>query len=229
MRKIIATIVAVVTLAGAGAQALKLGTIEGTAFLGPLVSQVLKEAGYDSSVAVFTQEALIQALAKGEVDGAFFLAEPLIAQAKGAIRISARLMQADFCAVATDPTVKIANPGDLRKYKVGVVKDNVAHGAVTRGMKTVQAENDVEEFKLLASGQVQAILAVEPAIPGLAKAAGLDQYIVQQPPVLRSPTYVALAASKSGIKKDVEAVFKKWVDSGQWEAEMSKAAPPAGR
>jgi hypothetical protein len=69
---------------------------------------------------------------------------PLVA--KGAVMVPARIASTDFCAVATDPGVKVANPNDLRKYNVGIVKDHPGHVAITRGMTVTETAGDAEEF-----------------------------------------------------------------------------------
>ncbi len=227
MRKVILASLAALLAAGLGAQALKIATMEQTAFYGPAVLKAMKEAGFDGKIVTMTQPEIIKALSEGAVDGAFFLADPLIAEAKGATRVSVRLMQTDFIAVTLDPAIKIANPGDLRKYKVGIAKGQSAHAAITRGMKTAQAETDIEEFKLLAEGKVQAIIAVDKAVPALAAASGLKSYTIQQPPLIRSPTFLALSKAQADKKAALEAVLKKWVDDGRWEKEMAAAEAAA--
>ncbi len=227
MKKAILASMAVLLAAGLGAQALKIATMEQTAFYGPAVLKVLKEAGFDAQIVTMTQAETIRALGEGTVDGAFFLADPLIAEAKGAERVSVRLMQTDFIALTVDPAIKIANPGDLRKYKVGIVKAQSAHAALTRGMKPEQAETDLEEFKLLAEGKVQAIIAVDKAVPALAAASGIKSYVIQRPALIRSPTFLALSKAQAGKKGAIEAVLKKWVDEGRWEKEMAAAEAAA--
>lgn len=205
------------------AQQLHLGTIKGMHMYNALVTTVIKEAGFDTKITVYDQQPqLMEAFAKGEVDGAFFLAQPLIQQIKGAFMISARLANSDFCAVTTDPNIKIANPGDLRKYTVGIVKGHPAHTAITRGMKVVEAANEAEQFKMLAEGKFQAAVSVIDLIVPMTKAAGITTYVAQMPPLLRTPTFIALSASQTSKKDALEAAFKKWIDNGQWEAETVK-------
>jgi ABC-type nitrate/sulfonate/bicarbonate transport system substrate-binding protein len=211
-----------------GAQGLKIGTIEGTSNFGPLVVEAFKEAGFDAAITAFREQGLlIQALAKGELDGAFFLAQPVINEVKSAVMVPVRLSVTNFNAVATDPSVKIGGPGDLRKYKVAIVKGHTGHQAVTRGMKTVEAENDIEEFKLLASGSVQAVIAVNEIIPIMCRATGIKDFIIQNPPLMKTPTFLALSRTQSGIKPKIEAVLKDWIESGKWEKEVAKLPPPS--
>lgn len=188
-----------------------------------LVTTVIKEAGFDTKITVYDQQPqLIEAFAKGEIDGAFFLAQPLIQQIKGAFMISARLANSDFCAVTTDPNIKIANPGDLRKYTVGIVKGHPAHTSITRGMKVIEAANEAEQFKMLADGKFQAAVSVVDLIVSMTKAAGITTYATQMPPLLRTPTFIALSASQKSKKDAMEVAFKKWIDNGKWEAETAK-------
>jgi len=226
MRKGIGVLLASALAAFACAQQMRVATMEATAFYGDAMKGALKEAGIDAAIVVMSQEDMIAGLAKGTIDGAFFLAEPLIVQAKGAVKVPVQLAFTDFCAVTLDPSVKIANPGDLRKYSVGVTKGNVAHGAVTRGMKTVEAENDLELFKLLASGKAQAIISVDKAAPGLAKAAGLAAYTLQTPPLLRSPPFLALSKASEGKQGAIDSALKTLVANGQ--GAKASAAAEAG-
>jgi hypothetical protein len=228
MKRIVTLLLCLSLLSLLGAQELKIGTIEGTGNFSPLLVQAFKEAGFDAAITTFREQGLlIQALAKGEVDGAFFLAQPVINEVKSAVIVPVRLSVTNFSAVATDPAVKIGGPGDLRKYKVAIVKGHTGHQAITRGMKPIEAENDVEQFKLLASGSVQAVVAVNEIVPIMAKATGIKEYIIQNPPLMKTPTFLALSRSQSGIKPKIEAVLKDWIDSGKWEKEVAKLPPPA--
>ena len=186
--------------------------------------KTLGDAGYQVTIRPFeTQDELIGATASGSVDGAFFLAQPVIAHIPGATMIPVRLMNSDFYAVCTDPSIKVSNPGDLRKYTVGIVKGHPGHVAVTRGMKVIEADSDIEQFRQLAAGRFQVAIAVQEMIPGMAKAAGLKTYQVQETPLMRTPTFLALGAAKAGNKKPVEDALRKAVDSGLWEKEIAAA------
>jgi hypothetical protein len=221
MKRVAALVSVILAVASAGAQELKVGTIEGMASFSPLIAKVLKDAGYNMKVVTYPQQgALLQELAKGAVDGAFFLAQPLIASVK-AVRVPIRIGQTDFYAVATDPNVKVANSGDLRKYTVGIVKDNPAHDAITRGMTVTATASDVEQFKMLAAGSFQVAISIPQMIPIMCKLAGIKDFYIQKPPLLMTPTFFALSAPQAGIEPKVEAAFKKWVDSGQWEKQAS--------
>jgi hypothetical protein len=229
MRRIAAVLVgALMGAACLGAEELKIGTIEGMAAYGPLMIKALKDAGYDAKVTAYAQQAdLLQDLAKGRIDGAFFLAQPVIAQVKGAVMVPVRIAFTDFCAVATDPGVKVANPSDLRKYSVGIVKGQPGHAAITRGMTVTEASSDAEEFKMLAAGRFQVAIAVSDLVPIMCKMAGIKTYYIQSPPLLRTPTFLALSAARSGIEPKIEAALKKWVDGGQWDKESAAVAEQA--
>ncbi len=227
MKRIIGLLTLFAALTTINAQEWSIGTIEGTSFYGPAVLKVLKEAGIEAKVKSYpTLPALVQGLASGSLDGAFFLAQPIIASIPGATMIPVRIDQTDFCALTTDPAIKIANPGELRKYTVGIVKDQTAHAAVTRGMTPTVAVNDLEQFKLLAAGSVQTIIAVKDMIPSMCKAAGIAQYYVQNPPLLQTPTFLALSAARSAKAGQIGTVLRKWVENGQWEDEKAKLAAP---
>ena len=169
-----------------------------------------------------TQEELIKAAATGSVDGVF-LAQPVIAQIKGSVMIPARLMNSDFCAISTDSSVTVSNPGDLRKYTVGVVKGHPGHAAVTRGMKVFETQDDMDQFKQLAEGKYQVAIVVQEMVPSMARASGLKTYYIQQPPLMRTPTFFMLGSGKAAHRKPVEAAFKKAMDSGAWEREIAAA------
>lgn len=223
MKRFCSALMLVVCTAALWCQQLHFGTIKGMHMYNTLVTKVIKEAGFETNITVYDQQPqLMEAFAKGEVDGAFFLAQPLIQQVKGAFMISARLANSDFCAVTIDPDIKIANPGDLRKYSVGIVKGHPGHTAVTRGMKVIEAANEVEQFKMLAEGKFQAAVSVIDLIVPMTKAAGITTYATQMPPLLRTPTFIALSASQTAKKDALEAAFKKWIDNGKWEAETAK-------
>ncbi len=228
MRRIVAVLIGLLALSTVGAQELKLGTIEGMANYGPSVVKVLKEAGFDAKVSVFpAQGDLVRELAKGGIDGAFFLAQPVIAQAKGAVVVPVRIAESNFYAVTTDASVKVGNPGDLRKYKVGIVGGHPAHQALTRGSSPIAAANDEEQFKMLADGRVQVVVAVEDLIPFMCKTVGIKSYSLQKPPLLRTPTFLALSSAKAGLEPKAEAAFKAWLDDGRWKAEVAKVEAQA--
>ncbi len=226
MKRIAVLFIALLTATAIGAQPLSIGTLRGMDAYAPVIVKMLKEAGFDVKITEFPgQPELLRALGQGGVDGAYFLAQPIIAQVKGAVMVPVRLAFTDFCAVATDPGVKVAGPPDLRKYTVGVIKGHTGHAAVTRGLPVVEAANEAEQFKMLAAGRFQVAISVRELIPVMTRIAGIKTYYVQSPPLLRTPTFLALSASRAGIKDKVEAVFKRWVEGGQWDKETAKAAP----
>ena len=145
---------------------------------------------------------------------------------KGAVLVPVKLGESRFDAVFTDPKVKIANVADLKNYTIGIVKDHSGHLAVTRGLTVTAAPNDMDEFKLLTSGKVQAIIVLEEILPILAKPAGLAKYSVSIP-LLRTPNFLALSAAKGGDEAKIEAALKKWVDSKKYDEEMAKLNPAA--
>jgi len=225
MKRIAAICLSAMLAASIGAQQLTLGTMKGGDAYGPAIISALKEAGFDAKIKTFDQQPdLLQALAKGSVDAAFFLAQPVIEQIKGAVMIPVRLAFTDICAVTTDPEIKVAGPGDLRKYTVGVVKGHVGHAAVTRGMPVIEAASEMEELKMLAAGKFQVAVSVSDLVPIMSRPAGLKNYYIQTPPLLRTPTFLALSASRAALKDKILDVLKKKVESGQWEKETAKLA-----
>ena len=138
--------------------------------------------------------------------------------------IPVRLAFTDICAVTTDPSVKVSGPGDLRKYSGGVVKGHVGHAAVTRGMKVVEAANEIEELKMLAAGKIQVAVSISELVPAMSRPAGLKKYYIQNPPLLRTPTFLALSASRAGLKDRIQEALKAKVESGQWERDTAKLA-----
>jgi hypothetical protein len=226
MKRIIAAMVALCLAMALGAQELKLGTMEGTMRYAPVVAKALKEAGYDVKATGYpTQIALLQALGKGEIDGGFFLPQPVVITVKGAVLVPVKLGESRFDAVTTDPKIKIVSAAELKNYTVGIVKDHSGHLAVTRGLPVTTAASDFDEFKLLSEGKVQVIIVLEEILPILAKAAGLKDYYASIP-LLRTPNFLALTAAKGGEKAKIEAVLKKWTDSKQWDEEMGKLNGP---
>jgi hypothetical protein len=226
MKRIAVLAVCLTLVAALGAQELKLGTMDGTMRYAPVIAKMLKDAGYDVKAAGFKdQAALLQALGKGEVDGAFFLPQPVVQTVKGAVLVPIKLGESRFDAVYTDPKIKIANVGDLKNYSVGILKDHSGHMAVTRGLTVTTAPTDMEEFKLLTSGKVQVIIVLEEILPILTKPAGLTNYSVSIP-LLRTPNFLALSAAKGGEEVKIEAAIKKWVDSKKYDEEMAKLDSP---
>jgi ABC-type amino acid transport substrate-binding protein len=230
MKRMAVILTGLLITATLGAQELTIGTIEGTANYGPLIMRVLKETGINAKIVTYRrQDDLYPALARGTVDGAFFLAEPIIAQLNGAVTVPVRLHQTNFCAVTLDPKVKVTTPGDLRRYTVGVVKGQMAHDALTRGMPTVSAVSDMEQFKMLAAGRFQIALAVEMAVPFHCAAAGIKTYYIQQPPLLMSPTFLALSKKQAGLTDKVTAVFKQWLENGRWNEALAAVDAEAAK
>ncbi len=224
MKRFFFVLFTLIVVFGLHAEKLTVGTIKGMMIYSPAVVKVLNARGYDTSVRPFdTQEELIASMVQGNIDGAFFLAQPVAAQIKGSVMIPVRLMYSDFCAVCTDSSISISNHGDLRKYTVGIVKGHPGHIAVTRGIKAVQTENDVDQFKQLSQGNFQVAIVVRELIPIIAKIAGIKEYYVQQPPLMRTPTFFILGSGKANQKKEIESAFKEAVESGVWEREFNAA------
>jgi hypothetical protein len=228
MKRVFAAMIAL-SLAGAlGARELLLGTREVTMRYAPVIAKALEDSGYTGKAKGFaTQPELLAALGKGEVDGGFFLPQPVVMSVKGAVLVPIKLGETSFIAVTTDPAIKINNAGDLKNYKVGIVKDHTGHLAVTRGLTVTAAPGDFEEVKLLTDGKVQVIIILEEILPILAKPAGLKNYY-QSVPLLRTPNFLALSAAKGGEEAKVEAALKKFTESKQYDEEMAllNGAPP---
>lgn len=207
---------------GLHAERLTIGTIRGMMRYSPAIVQTLSNAGYEAVVQPFdTQEALMKAVETGAVDGAFFLAQPVVSHIKGAVLIPVRLMYTDFHAISTDPSVTVSNLGDLKKYTVGIVKGHPGHIAVTRGIKVIETESDAEQFKQLSQGRYQVAIAVKELIPLMAKVAALKKYYIQQPPLMRTPTFFILGRTKADHKKKIEEAFKKALESGEWDRQIT--------
>jgi ABC-type amino acid transport substrate-binding protein len=226
MKRILSIAIAA-AVAAMGAQELKLGTMEGTLRYAPVVAKALKEAGFTMKAKGYaTQAALLKALGKGDIDGGFFIPQPVIQTVPGAVMVPVKLGESRFDAVTTDPKIKINSSIDLKNYKVGIVRDHSGHMAVTRGMSVTAAPDDYEEFRLLVDGRVQVIIVLEEIIPILAKPAELNNYYTSIP-LLRTPNFLALSAAKGGEAAKIETVLRKWVESKQWDEEMGKIdAPP---
>ncbi len=170
MKRIALFIPVCLVAAGVGARTLKPGKLGGTAFYKPLVIRVIKEAGCDFEIVLYNSlPGLIAAFSKGDIDGGFFLVQPIIEQINGAVMVPVRLNQSNFVAVTTDPSIKVNNPGDLRKYSVGIVKDNTAHTAITCGVNTVVTENDQQQTAQLKEGKFQVAIVVDKLVPVMAR------------------------------------------------------------
>jgi len=230
MRRILAMALAAVAVAALGAQELKLGTMEGTLRYAPAVAKALKEAGFSMKAKGYpTQVALLKALGKGDIDGAFFIPQPVIQTVPGAVMVPVKLGESRFDAVTTDPKIKIESVADLKGYKVGIVRDHSGHLAVTRGIPVTAAPDDYEQFRLLVTGRVQVIIVLEEIIPILAKPAELRNYFTSNP-LLRTPNFLALSAANAGAAEKIEPVLARWIDTKQWDQEMASIdAPPAKR
>lgn len=225
MKKIMSILAAMLVLTSVvAAEELKVATFEGNQQFMPAVTAILKDAGYEVKPVVFKEQGeMIGALAKSEADIVFFLAQPLITGVKGAQFISARLMSTDFCAVTVDPAVVIKNAADLKKYKIGIVKDNAGHVAATRGVpNVVEAADTVEQFKMLKNGDVQAVISVRDLIVPMTMASGLKNPIVCEPPVMKNPTFLALSPKAAAKKAELDAVFTKALNDGVWGKELGK-------
>jgi hypothetical protein len=227
MRRILSIMIAA-AVAALGAQELKLGTMEGTLRYAPVVAKALKEAGFAMKAKGYsTQAALIKALGKGDIDGGFFIPQPVIETVPGAVMVPVKLGESRFDAVTTDSKIKIDSTIDLKDYKVGIVRDHSGHMAVTRGMSVTAAPDDYEQFRLLVDGRVQVIIVLEEIIPILAKPAGLGKYYASRP-LLNTPNFLALSAKNADASAKIGPVLKQWVESKKWDEEMGKIdAPPA--
>ena len=225
MKRLVLFLVILCLSVGIGAEEMKIGTIQPTAVFGPLFVKVLKDAGIDATIVAYNaQPELYAALAKNEIDGAFFIAQPIIARIPGAVMVSARISQTDFYGVSLDPSIKANNPGELRKYSVGIVKDNEAHVAITRGIKAIETQNDRELFAGLGAGNYQMIISVDKLVPIMSRATGIGQCYMGDRPLLRTPTFLALSASNADKKDKLEGVFGQWLRTGKWGSEMGKLA-----
>ncbi|MCQ2575939.1 MAG: transporter substrate-binding domain-containing protein [Treponema sp.] len=225
MKKVMSIFAAMLLLAGVVvAEDITIATFKGNAQFVPAVTAILSKEGYTVKTTVYEEQGdMIAALAKSETDLCFFLAQPLIAQVKGASFVTARLMNTDFCAVTTNPSVSIKSSADLRKYKTGIVKGHPGHTAAARGVPTiVEAADDISEFKLLANGDVDVIIAVRDLIVPLSRAAGIANPTVCEPPVMKNPTYIGISPKAASKKAALDDIFQKALSDGSWGKELGK-------
>lgn len=224
MKKIMSIVAAMMVLAGClFAEELTVATFKGNAMYTPAVVKVLKSAGYDVKTVVYDEQPeMIQCLAKNEADVVFFLAQPIITGIKGAQFISARVMNTDFVAVTLDPSVTVKNAADLKKYKVGIVKDQPGQNAAVRGCTdVVYVASEFEQFKLLKNGDVQVVVSVRDLVMPMCNANQIKNQIVFEPPVMKNPTFIAVSAKAAGKKAELDALFQKALNDGSWAKELA--------
>lgn len=224
MKKIMSILGAMLVLSVAVfAKPLTVASFKGNAQFMPAVVSILQNAGYEvKSIVYDEQPQLIAALTKSEVDVAFFLAQPIIAQAKGQF-VSARLMNTDFCAVTTDPSIVIKSSADLKKYKVCVMKGQPGQNAAVRGVPNIlEVPNELAQFKALKAGEAQVVISVRDLIVPMSRQAGLTNPIVCEPPVMKNPTFLALSSSAADKKAELDALFQKALADGTWGKELAK-------
>lgn len=225
MKKIMSVFAAMLILTSAVfAEELTVASFKGNAQYMPAVTKVLKSAGYDVKPVVYEEQGqMIASLAKNESDIVFFLAQPIITGVKGAQFVSARLMNTDFVAVATDPSVSVKNVADLKKYKVGVVKDQPGQNAAVRGCTdVVYAASEFEQFKLLKEGQVQVIVSVRDLVGPMCGANQMKNQIVFEPPVMKNPTFIAVSAKAADKKAELDTLFQTALNDGSWAKELAE-------
>lgn len=224
MKKIMSVLGALFVFAASiFAEPLTIASFKGNAQFVPAVVTILEGAGYEVKPVVFDEQGqLIAALTKNEVDVAFFLAQPIITQAKGQF-ISARLMNTDFCAVTTDPSIVVKTTADLKKYKVCVMKGQPGQNAAVRGVPDiVEVPTELDQFKALKAGDAQVVISVRDLIVPMSRAAGLTDYTVCEPPVMKNPTFLAVSAKAADKKAELDTLFQTALTDGSWGKELAK-------
>lgn len=224
MKKIMSILGAMLVFAAVVvAEPLTVASFKGNSQFMPAVTAILEGAGYEVKPVIYDEQGqLIAALTKNEVDVAFFLAQPIITQAKAQF-ISARLMNTDFCAVTTDPSIVIKSTADLKKYKVCVMKGQPGQNAAVRGcLDVVEVASEIEQFKTLKEGGAQVVVSVRDLIVPMSRAAGLANPIVCEPPVMKNPTFLAVSGKSSDKKAELDTLFQKALSDGSWGKELAK-------
>jgi stage V sporulation protein SpoVS len=186
-----------------------------------LVTNVLKDAGFEPELQVMPMQRFTQALGESTVAGGFFLSEQAAKAVTGAVKIPVVLFKNEVVAFAVKPDVKITSNADLAKYKVGIVRGNATHEAVAKGITPLLADNEESEVKMLAAGRFDVAILARSLVAEYCKKAGIDKYYVQEPPVLITPLYFVLSAKNAGLEAKLNVAFKKQVDSGQWTKDIN--------
>lgn len=219
---IVAALVAALALTvPAAAQNLAVGTTDPIKPFIPLVEKVLKEAGFTVTATVLPQARLFSELSGNNLGGGFFISDVVFQSNQALVKVPVPLFKNELVAVSVKPGVTVKTAADLKNYKVGIVRGNATHEAITKGLSPAVTDSDDQQFKMLAAGRFDVAVTSRTLAPTLAKTAGIGSYTIQEPAVLTTLLYFGLSPANAGLADKLTAAFKKWVDSGAWDKEIN--------
>jgi polar amino acid transport system substrate-binding protein len=183
----------------------------------PLFQEVFAEAGLQLAMEGQPQARLFASLLDNEVQAGLMLSDAAISDLPGVIKIPYPLGYTEIVAVCADPSIRISSASDLPAFSIGIVRGNKIHEILTSGMKLTATESSDSLFRMLAAGRFQVAIATKQVVPGLAKAAGMDRFYIQEPPLASIPLFLVLTESGAPFKNRLSPVIKRWVESGAWD------------
>jgi hypothetical protein len=200
----------------ASTQALSLCCNPTSSLLKELVLEALAEGGFTASLMVAPSERSLQLVESGAMDAEFFRTEGAIASSPSLVRVDVPLLLVDYVAVSTDRSVLVRDSSDLPLYTVAVVSGNRAVEAIIGSIPTTKVTDDDALVKMLASDRVKVIITTNLQFPVVKRV--LPAAFMQAPPLVSQPVYFVVNRRRAELIPRLEALFKRWVESGRWQA-----------
>lgn len=204
----------------ASGQTLTVAATSTTKPIADLVVKALAEGGISAEVTFVPRARLLNSLKDASVQAGFFVSDEALSQMPGASKASPALTYTEVVAVTVDPKIKITGVADLAAYRVGVINGDRVQAALTKGLKVTATGSMDSQFKMLAAGRFDVALGVRAVVPAMLKAAGIQNAVVHEPPLDRSPLFFVLSSAGADQKAKVTAAFQKVVDNGTWHTRL---------
>lgn len=188
----------------------------------PLVQQLLAQADIHIEVRIVPQARMIDELKQGLADGAFFLTPKAMKAVPGLQPVPVVLHHYELVAVTRDATEQFSDLRQLATYRVGlergsqVAEQLAANAALPKLYRASSVPVLAEAF---AADRFDILLLGREQVVRQLKRAGVDHYLIHEPPIAREPLYLMLTAKRASSIPMLTQVFEQVIRHTDWMAQ----------
>jgi len=188
--------------------------------VGTCTMERVTRVGIEADVRFVPFARLQQEMAKGTVDGAFFLSEGVLQTVPLYEAVPVPLYRNEYLAVtqAQGPELRGA---DLKGKTVGYPRGYPGMADLVEGAEVTTVVDEEQGFRILGAGRVQVLIASRTSTQIFGAAAG-QSLKIHEPPLLTSDLYLVVRRSLVKEKAALTAVFRESIKDGSWERDVAE-------
>lgn len=200
---------------------IRIGCLYTNSPFAPVVEKILTDRGYTVDVKVYPAERSWQMVNKGELAIDFFRTADIIDSSNELIRVDISLVETEYFAYTADKNLVIDSFDDFKKLKVGYPRGLKVLKEIFKDFDAYEGVDFTKMTQMVETGRIDVVISTPVAISYVKKnRPTLDLY--QQLPIAKVNAYLALNKNRADLKKPLEEIFQKLVDSGEWDNEVKK-------